>query len=624
MSVSFRSNSISLVTQGALRNATGGVSRALENLSSGLRINSAADDPAGLSLAETLSTDKQVFSRGVKNVSDGLSLLSIAESALHELSAITAQQSELAGQAANSSLTVAQRVALHNEANALVDEYNRIVTTTEFNDINPLAGVVNLRVQGSYGADGGSTFNLASEFDRNVGLGTFSSAISSGAIASGTAIASADFNADGILDIVVADAATASVQVRLGTGSGQFSGASVFTTTASSIRDIKAADLDLDGDMDLIVGSSALDILEGNGDGTFLARTSHITASNSIGVGDFNNDGYLDIASANNAGANIGISFGDGTLTYNAPTYFSSGFANANNIAVGDFNGDGHDDIVATATGTATANVLLANSNGTFAAAVAYTTAGGSSAVFAADFNQDGYTDIAVAGTTGVNRVSVLIANSNGTFLARNDLTTSVSFSSRYAQIGDFNSDGLPDLFTWSNGSGDLFRGNSNGTFQVKSTVSYSPSHAKGVVGDFNGDGVDDITAQDSGGAFVWMTPSNTTSSTRMQYLNLLTEGDAENSLDIIDRTDLRIHLELGNVAAATSRLTSQFAVLQDQANNSEAAVSRITDADIASEMAMLVRNQVLQEGSKALLAQANLQSNVALSLLEGSLSSES
>ena len=101
MAVRIGSNIASLNAQGRLNQATDALSSTYERLSSGMRINKASDDPAGLAVSSSLNVDSRVYSQGIRNINDGLSLLNVAEGALFELSSITTRQQELAEQSAN-------------------------------------------------------------------------------------------------------------------------------------------------------------------------------------------------------------------------------------------------------------------------------------------------------------------------------------------------------------------------------------------------------------------------------------------------------------------------------------------------------------------------------------------
>jgi flagellin len=118
------------------------MTRSLEALSSGLRINRAADDAAGLTIAENLRAQVVGLDRAVSNAQDGISLIQTAEGALAEDTAILQRIRELAVQAANGTLTSLDRLAIQNEVNQLIDEVDRIAETTEFNSIKLLNGNV--------------------------------------------------------------------------------------------------------------------------------------------------------------------------------------------------------------------------------------------------------------------------------------------------------------------------------------------------------------------------------------------------------------------------------------------------------------------------------------------------
>src|SRR5690606_625715 len=105
MPTTISANISSLRARRRLTVASEALSTVFERLSSGLRINSAADDAAGLAIAESLRASRRIYDQGVRNLNDGISLLNIADGALTELSTIVARLKELASQAANGSYT---------------------------------------------------------------------------------------------------------------------------------------------------------------------------------------------------------------------------------------------------------------------------------------------------------------------------------------------------------------------------------------------------------------------------------------------------------------------------------------------------------------------------------------
>ncbi len=116
------------------------MNRASERLATGLRINHAGDDAAGLAIAETLKVNHHILTQAIRNMGDGVSMVAIADGALSQISAIATRGAELAQQAANGVYSTEQKQALQNEAVALIEEIDRISRTTTFNDRQLLYG----------------------------------------------------------------------------------------------------------------------------------------------------------------------------------------------------------------------------------------------------------------------------------------------------------------------------------------------------------------------------------------------------------------------------------------------------------------------------------------------------
>lgn len=129
-----------MITGGALRTVGRQLSKSLEKLSTGLRINRAADDAAGLSVSEQLRTQVRGLKMGNRNIQDGISLLNIAEGALIEIEDMVQRCRELAIQAANDTLTSVERGFINVEFDQLRVEIDRISNGTQFNGIKLLNG----------------------------------------------------------------------------------------------------------------------------------------------------------------------------------------------------------------------------------------------------------------------------------------------------------------------------------------------------------------------------------------------------------------------------------------------------------------------------------------------------
>jgi flagellin len=148
--ISFGTNSASLNAVRRLNATTDQLGRSYERLSSGLRINRASDDPAGLMVAQKVRSDSILTSQAIRNISDGISLVSIITSALDSQKDILYRMQELAQQSANGAATYSQRVGMQKEYSALLEEFDRIASSAKFNGIsllrNPEPNKINLMI----------------------------------------------------------------------------------------------------------------------------------------------------------------------------------------------------------------------------------------------------------------------------------------------------------------------------------------------------------------------------------------------------------------------------------------------------------------------------------------------
>jgi len=127
-----------MVTQHALYNNNNAMSKSLEKLSTGLKINRAQDDAAGLAMSEQMRTQIRGLGKAKQNAQDGIAALQIAEGGLAEITNIMQRQRELAVQAANDTLTSTERKYLNDEFQELAKEIGRISMTTDYNGKNML------------------------------------------------------------------------------------------------------------------------------------------------------------------------------------------------------------------------------------------------------------------------------------------------------------------------------------------------------------------------------------------------------------------------------------------------------------------------------------------------------
>lgn len=337
MPLTIGSNISSLRVQNRLARNSSDLRSSFERLSSGLRINRASDDAAGLAISSLLGADGRVYAQGVRNLNDSLSFLNVAESALGQLSNIVIRQRELAEQAANGTLAGTQRASLNREAQALAAEYQRIIDTTGFNGQQLLDGsTTKISVQAGYGTDGNINADVLESTSQEVatGLGSYTTSVGSFGSGSGTVVGNArflvgDMNLDGIDDIVALrdrnDTATdqyeVDVAVFLGTDGGTISTTPAVEKTLSLFHNgfyvggsyvADLTDLGSDGDLDIrlsltvdtgvinVSSEVALENLVDEGPLSFqeIGGFGATNQTASSAVGDFNNDGVEDTVTA--------------------------------------------------------------------------------------------------------------------------------------------------------------------------------------------------------------------------------------------------------------------------------------------------------------------------------------
>ena len=323
---------------------------------------------------------------------------------------------------------------------------------------------------------------------RNNGFGGF---VTAGTFNSGPGLdmAVGDFNNNGTLDVAIA--LNSSVNILLGNGQGSFSAPSFFIAPAHKII---TADFNNDGKLDLaIVGSSTTQIRLGNGAGQFAASSCPVpSASGGLAAGDVNGDGKLDLVRANILGAQIEIYPGDGAGCLGASTNINVlNFGRPGFVALGDLNKDGKLDIVAGAT------VLLGTGSGAFGPPFAFGMASlgadpGANTVIA-DFDGDSNLDIASAST---GTAGILFGNGAGGFRLAVGPAGRGAFGVARA---DLNNDGKQDVVAMSNGGFAVMMGDGNGNLSAPANVTVPASSSVGpVIADFNDDTKLDVAVVDA------------------------------------------------------------------------------------------------------------------------------
>lgn len=340
----------------------------------------------------------------------------------------------------------------------------------------------------------------------------------------------ADFNGDGLMDIVMSDDLYNIVYLE-GYGDGTFRSAPNYDLPNSFSQEsytfsVASGDFNGDGIPDVVVGqwrndsSTGITVYLAKGDGTFYPGVSYGTSQDMgyVAVGDFNGDGKLDIAATDPDNGIVQIFLGNGDGTFNIAGAYPTDTNEERypeNVVVGDFNHDKKLDLAIADPGSGVLGVLLGNGDGTFQAPATYPIMESFSAPYfiaTADVNGDGYLDLEALGVTdGPPFVAILLANNDnsGTFNAPTYIT--LNGDPNWLTFGDLNNDGKLDMaITIYGGTYDgdveIALGNGDGTFQAP--TDYPSSAFDGGLGDsypasiqmfdWNGDGNLDLVYENA------------------------------------------------------------------------------------------------------------------------------
>lgn len=271
MALGINTNVASLSAQNQLGKSQSLSDQALQRLSSGLRINSAKDDAAGLAISTRFQSQISGLNVAQRNANDGISLAQTAEGALEETTNVLQRIRELSVQSANSTNSASDRSALQGEANQLKQELDRISSTTQFNGLNLLDGsftaqnfqvgananqTISVSITGARGADlGNNTVAGLSTTSTSQGTGSVSAAAADLATVGTNTIATQDVTVSGsegssVISLTAGDTAesiAASINAETGT-----TGVTADATTSATLSGLSA-----DGTVSFTLGSGS-------------------------------------------------------------------------------------------------------------------------------------------------------------------------------------------------------------------------------------------------------------------------------------------------------------------------------------------------------------------------------
>ncbi|AXA79076.1 flagellin FliC [Achromobacter xylosoxidans] len=563
MAAVINTNYLSLVAQNNLNKSQSALGTAIERLSSGLRINSAKDDAAGMAIANRFTSNVRGLTQASRNANDGISLAQTTEGAAAEITTHLQRVRELAVQAGNGSYSQEQKDSIQDEINQRLADIDRISQQTDFNGVKVLsANAQPLTLQ--VGANDGETItlNLSEISAKTLGLDGFnvngsgvtenrSATVSDLQAAGGVTVAANEWQvttthaaatADQVFGklengnkVTVGTAATGTIYTYDAANKNftfsdkSASNAASVTTLATTLRPATGTTTGVythsNGTSSTSFEVDATGAVKINGTAAFLDAAGNLT-TNSAGGTAATLDGVLQAAGGNTAAA------GSSSVAINGKTY--------SNVA-----GTG---VALQFTNTIASDALLANVKAHAAA-----------------------NDVTVTLGSGITSATV-------NFTAGTSTNTFVDDKSAFTTLANYTTNYAVDP---NNGKVTVKSGTGSGDYAPK---------------------IGEEAKVSSGGKL-------TTDATSKGSLT-------EDPLKTLDAAFTVLNKLTGELGAVQNRLESTIANLDNVVNNLSSARSRIQDADYATEVSNMSRAQILQQAGTSVLAQANQVPQTVLSLL--------
>jgi len=602
----------SLVAQNAINGNNKQLSTAMQRLSTGLRVNSAADDAAGLSIGTRMTAQVRGLNMAIKNANDGISLLNTAEGAMDEVTNMLQRMRELSVQAATDTVSASDRQSLNKEVVALQKEINRVAQTTQFNGFNILDGSFSNK-QLQIGDKAGVTMDVslksvesAALGSQNLAKGTVVSARVDAASLSGdqifingTAIDNVDGNNSDPLSAVtdLKDLVAAVNNSNVGVTAtsynelaARYKGSGV-SAAGDVIINVTALDTGNTTDITLGATTSLQDMVDQinaqGGASTVMARLS--------------DEGKLVLY--NDSGATI-------TTTDGSTSIDVDGFGiTATGIDDGDYNG-----------------FLKLTSNSGQPFKMEFQTPADADVLGLNQINADGTVVASAALDASGFDKSVWLSGSmliNGVDIWYKDLDITGANANSPAGSIDPQDEFVKAVNHFTDKTGVTAGLTVDGRLTLKS-LDNSPIQIR-LSEDFRqvtGANKDQLSLmeQNVGASDFNETPSSLgyfAGGSSVASANVLTKETASAAIKVMDSALDQVSMYRSDIGASVNRLDSTVSNLSNVVTNAQASRSRIMDTDYATETTNLARSQIIQQAATAMLAQANQSAQTVLSLLK-------
>lgn len=607
MSTSINTNISAIAAQNSLRTTGLKQDTAMERLSTGIRINNAKDDAAGLAISTRMTANIRGISAAIRNANDGISLTQTAEGSLSAIGDNLQRIRELAVQSSNSTNTASDRSALNAEAAQLVAEIDRVASNTSFNGIKLLDGTYqNQALQVGAGNDTNDRITISIGNAKATALG----------VGSGSSYG------------LTRDAGSKVKTVALGSGDLSINGVQVAATSIDSVSTsfANASGIAKAAAINAISGQTGVTASVSQTTWKGVAAASAVTALSAGQV--FINGFDIGAIEASSTAVDRGTQV---TAAINAKTAQTGVIATSDSTGIVTLTAtDGRNISVKTTTAGADRTGLggtTAPSSVTSKVTIGGTALpSGSTAVF-------GGLTFTVSGTLsgGATTANIAAAFSNLKFgMTAAEATTQAAANGISAAIGTFTSgtstvstsaaNGLELMVTDQSGTataigaatvtGTTFTVDSEKEAVSTSTITLSTTRSDGItLGGAKG-----LTAT---GQTAGYTASVSTLGAGVSKIDLSTTAGSQAALTVLDNAINTITDSRASMGAYQNRLSASISNLEISSMNLQASRSRILDTDYAKETTNLAKAQIVQQAATAMLAQANQSSQSVLALLK-------
>jgi flagellin len=649
MALSVLNNIASLAAQNQLTITNGNLQKALFQLSSGSRINTGADDAAGLAIADGLHANITALTQSARNANDGVGELQVADGSLAAVTTLLNRSITIATEAATGTVSDAQRIALNDEFTAIKSEIDRVGSKTNYNGGQVFtANTLNVFLSDS-GATSNSTIGVTTGLLSSTGLslggavaatGTLTQAAGSAAVAASDTLTGGAFTASavatGTLTATGAPVATntATVNGQTYTFVASLSGAAnevlVGGTEALSLSNLAAAINATSGGAGVAYGTGTVanTAVTATSTATTVVVTAKVNGTAGNGVTTTAAGGTFTFGAASTAGGTAGSTVTVGGKTYTFVAALST-TATANEVissseATGLANlasavnaGTGSGTTYSTPTtqntsvsaGTATATTLLftalaAGTGGNFLTGAATVGTFGT-ANFAGGANI-GAAPVAAAGNTvTVGSQTYTFVTALSTTPTANEILVGATEAASLANLANAVNGGTGSGATYGS---PTVANTSASAVATASTVVFT-ALTKGLTG--NGIATSGTGTANTFGA---ATLANGTAGSTNDLLSI---ADATAALTTINAAIQTVAGLRGSIGATVNRLQSAAGVITNQVQNLTGAEDGVRAADIPSTVATLAKYSILEQTGISALAQANQQQQLVLKLLQ-------